>query len=503
MRIQKLNNLTPISTNYTLQNKRKTVDSNSIGSSKPLELRDLTYNRLQVNFRGEIEKAALALVKQFPLEEKLADAFSFLKHGDLLITGSNLKSAQTAMLNSIPRVKDVIKRAFFIEDDKAPGILGFMKNSLNEVEVINGNPDRLFLTTDGKEYYLDAYDSYFVIPGDKLKYKDKELGILDKPKSRSLAFHRYMYAQAFNFEKEAEKVIQGQNKKTLKELYHDRKPIQQVMFKDVAGADNVIKELKEGILYPLRNPKAYENIDLTHGYILHGPPGTGKTYVAKALQNEAGINAKYLNGLELESKWVGDSEKGWRDLFDEAIENQPYLIFLDEFDAVARARGGQDVYGDKVVNQILTLMTDIEDNKHDVFVLAATNNKDAIDPAILRSGRFGKHLEFKKPDREGVGKIFDIHARKKPLDENLNKEEIIQAMFNAEVTGADIKRIVNDAYLNGYSRAGILQKLDENALTEADLSLFRITKEDLMKAIDNFKASRASGKRKPIGYNRQ
>ena len=87
MRIQKLNNLTPISTNYTLQNKRKTVDSNSIGSSKPLELRDLTYNRLQVNFRGEIEKAALALVKQFPLEEKLADAFSFLKHGDLLITG--------------------------------------------------------------------------------------------------------------------------------------------------------------------------------------------------------------------------------------------------------------------------------------------------------------------------------------------------------------------------------------------------------------------------------
>ncbi len=502
MRIQKLNNLTPISQNYTVQPKHKSVDSNSVGSSKPMELRDLTYNRLQINFRGEIETAALALVKQFPLEEKLADAFSFMKHGDLLITGPDIKTAQTAMINSILKVKEVIKRAFFIEDDKSPGILGFMKNNFNEMGVINGNPEKVSLTTDGKEYFLDAYDSYYVIPGDIIRYQDKTLNVLEKPKSRSLSFHRYMYAKAFNFEKEAEKVIQGQNKKTLKELYQDKKPIQQVMFSDVAGADNVIKELKEGILYPLRNPKAYENIDLTHGYILHGPPGTGKTYVAKALQNEAGINAKYLNGLELESKWVGASEKGWRDLFDEAIENQPYLIFLDEFDAVARARGGQDVYGDKVVNQILTLMTDIEDNKHDVFVLAATNNKEAIDPAILRSGRFGKHLEFKKPDRDGVSKIFDIHAKKKPLDENLNKEEIIQAMFDADVTGADIKRIVNDAYLNGYRRAGILDKLDRNTLTDADLEMFKIADEDFMKAIDNFKTSRSSGKRKPIGYNR-
>lgn len=470
----------------------------------PLVLRDTTYNIIQINknkpvFTGAIEKATLMLSKQIPLEERLADAFSFMKHGDLVITGKNIKDAQKSVIESIGKVKNVIKRAFFIEDDNFNGTLAFTKNSFNETEVINANPGRLFLTTDGKEYYLDAHDSFFVIPGDSLKYDGSILNIKDKPKV-DLSFHRFAYAKAFDFQQDANEMIMKQNKKSLMQLFQEKKPVHKVMFSDVAGQDDIINELKEGILYPLRKPRAYENMDLTHGFILTGPPGTGKTYVANALRNEAGMNGRYLNGLELESKWVGESEKAWRELFDEAIENQPYLMFIDEFDAVARARGGSDQYGDKVVNQILTLMTDIDDNKHDVFVLAATNHFDALDPAITRSGRFGKHLQFKLPDLDATGKIFDIHAKNKPLSENLSKDKIVKRMFDLKASGADIKRLINDAYQKGYRRAGILDKLDKNILSDADLDAFRITDEDFNSAIDAFSQGKAG--RRPIGFTK-
>ncbi|CCY25475.1 aAA family ATPase CDC48 subfamily [Brachyspira sp. CAG:484] len=468
-------------------------------------LRDTGYNSLLLNknnpvFRGALEKSALSLAKQIPLEDRLADAFSFMKHGDLIITGKNIKDSQKAMMESLGKLKNVIKRAFFIEDDNFNGTLGFTKNALNETEVINANPGRLFLTTDGKEYYLDAHDSYYVINGDSLKYNGSILNIKQKPKT-NLSMHRHIYAKAFDFQKEADEMIEKQNKKSLMQIFQEKKPAHKVMFSDVAGQDEIVNELKESILYPLRMPRAYENMDLTHGFILTGPPGTGKTYIANALRNEAGMKGRYLNGLELESKWVGESEKGWRDLFDEAVSNQPYLIFIDEFDAVARARGGSDQFGDKVVNQILTLMTDIDDNKHDVFVLAATNHFDALDPAIIRSGRFGKHLHFKLPDLDATRKIFDIHSRNKPLSEDLSKDAITQKMFDLKASGADIKRLISDAYLKGYRRAGILEKLDKNALSDADLDNFRIVDEDFDSAIQAFAEGRT--KRKPIGFNQK
>ncbi len=505
--------ITPLQASYnhygrtSIAQKQERKESNSEVKTKELGtnlLADYSYNRLMVKsaptFKNNLEKSALVLLKQIPLSERLADSFSFMKPGDLLITGKELKFSQKAMLECLNKVKNVIKRAFFIEEDDFKGNLAFFKKSYEEVEIINTNPERMFITTDGQTYYMDPHDSFYVIPGDKLKYKESELEIRKEPKV-NLSIHRPFYVKAFNFEQDSQSVIERQNKKVLNGLYTERKAPQKVMFKDVAGQDEAVKILKENILYPLRKPNAYANIDLSHGFILTGPPGTGKTYAANALKNEANINSRYLNGLEMESKWVGESEGNWRKLFQEAIDNQPYMLFIDEFDAVARARGGTDQYGDKVVNQILTLMTDIDENKYDVFVLAATNHFDALDPAIKRSGRFGVHIPFKLPDLKGTGKIFDIHAKDKPLSEDFDKTSIIERMHELKCSGADIKRLINDAYLQGYKRAGIIEKLDNNTITDADLNNFKITTEDFNAALDTFVNSNCS-KRKPIGFKK-
>lgn len=471
-------------------------------------LMDTTYNSLQIKkrtpvFTGALEKSARALAKQIPLDDRLADAFSFMKHGDLLITGKSLKESQKAMIDSLKRLKNnVIKRAFFIEDDNFKGVLGFTKNALNETEVINGSAKKLFLTTGNQQYYLDPHDSFYVINGDILKYGDSTITIKDHPKT-DLSMQRHIYAQAFDFHKEAEEVIEKQNKKSLMQMFQEQKPVQKVTFEDVIGQDEVVNELRESILYPLRSPRAYENIDLTHGFILTGPPGTGKTFAANALRNEAGMNGRYLNGLELESKWVGESEGAWRDLFEEAKANQPYLMFIDEFDAVARARGGSDQYGDKVVNQILTLMTDIEDNKDSVFVLAATNHFDALDPAITRSGRFGKHLNFKLPDMETIKMLFKSHSKNKPLGNNISIKDIAQKMYDLKASGADVKFIINDAYLKGYRRAGITDKLKQNISVDDDLDRFKILNEDFDAAIKAFAEGRSKSARNPIGFNKK
>lgn len=457
--------------------------------------------KFQPAFTGAIEKATTALAKQIPLDDRLADAFSFTKYGDLIITGNNLKKAQSSLLETMDRFKkNLIKRAFFIEDDNIKGTLAFRKDTLGDTEIINANKSPLFITTGGKEYEIPALSSNYAVTGDVIKINGSVVTIKDKPKT-DLSLHRFAYAKPFNFEKEAEEIISKQNKRTISQMFSEKKTPKMTMFKDVIGQDNVIKELKENILYPLRMPRAYEHLDLHHGYILKGPPGVGKTHTAMALINEAGMNSRFLNGLELENKYVGESEAAWRELFDEAINNQPYLLFIDEFDAVARKRGGHDQYGDKIVNQILTLMTDIDSNKHDVYVMAATNHFDALDSAITRSGRFGKILDFKAPDQKATRALLDNYTAGKPIADDLQKDKIARKMFDLKCTGADVRRLVTDAYLKGYDRAGIIEKLDANTLTDADLDKFKITNEDFENAINAFSEGKTPSRR-PVGFNK-
>ena len=174
-------------------------------------------------------------------------------------------------------------------------------------------------------------------------------------------------------------------------------------------------------------PKAFSK-NTSHGVVLYGPPGTGKTMLALALANEAEIPFVKLNGLELVDKWVGSSEKNLRNLFAKAKEHQPCIIFLDEFEAIARKRSGDSGgrHDDKFVNQLLTLLSDIEKNNDNIFVITATNRLDIIDPAILRSGRIGTHIEVNLPTtKEAIEQILDIHLKDKPVAKDIQKQEIV------------------------------------------------------------------------------
>ena len=460
-----------------------------------------TYSQVGINFKG-VQNKSLALVQPLPLEDRLASLFQNFMIGDLILVGKDLKTAKKAMYQSAGLVKNVIKRAFFIPDEKIGGNLGFIKIPTGEREVINLNPEKINLISNNKTYNLDPNESLYILKDDVLNINGNLLKIKDEPKT-DLSFFREKFSYSFNFENSVVPEIEKINKKAIASLAADeKKRPSKVTFADVGGQDKLIDELKKSIIYPIRYPQGYQNIDVNHGFILYGPPGTGKTHIARALASEADAEFIQLNGLELESKWVGESEANWRALFDTAKESQPCVIFIDEFDAVARSRDSQDEYGNKVVNQILTLMSDIDNEASDVYVIGATNNFKALDSAITRSGRFGKHLEVALPDKEGIGKIYDIHSKNKPLDESVSKEDIVKRLFDLKASGADIRYIINEAHNNGYERAGIFEKMENKTLKDSDISEFKILPEDFDKAIEVFSKSKNINKRNPIGYNK-
>lgn len=460
-----------------------------------------TCNQAMINFKGTTDISRM-LIKQIPLEDKLASLFQNFKLGDMILIGKNMHECAKEMYKNAGLIKNAIKRGFFIPDENLGGSLGFIKNSIGDTEVINLNDFEIPLITNNKTYPLKAHESFYVVQDDILSINGNLLKIKDEPKT-DMSMYRKNFAKAFDFEKEANQNIEKINKKTISQLMQvTRKGTPPVTFAQVGGLYELKNSLKKDIIYPIRYPEAYEGMELNHGFILYGPPGTGKTHIARALANEAGANFISLNGLDMESKWVGESEANWRNLFEEAKDNQPTIIFVDEFDAVARKRDNRDVYGDKVVNQILTLMTDIDNENADVYVVAATNNFKALDSAITRSGRFGKHYEVTPPDKEGLREIFKINTRNRKVDENVNIDKMLDKLADAKATGADMRHIVNEAHNNGFVRAGIFEKMENGTLTGQDVSGFKIAQEDFDKALDDFLKDKKDTARKPIGFIR-
>ena len=328
------------------------------------------------------------------------------------------------------------------------------------------------------------------------------LQIKSKPKV-DLSGYRKNFYKAVDFTKVEKTEIEKLNRKIISQLTREAKETtSKVTFKDVGGQDALITELKRSILYPIKYPEMYETFDVNKGFILYGPPGTGKTHIARALANEAEANFISLNGLEMESKWVGESEENWRTLFEEAKQKQPSIMFIDEIDAIGKSRGGNDVHGDKTLNQVLTLISDLDQSKDNIFVIGATNTFKALDQALIRSGRLSKHIEVKLPDLEGVRQIFDIHAGRKPLDKKIDKKALTQKLYDLKASGADIRFIINEAHLAGYDRAGIHEKMEEGTICGKDKTAFRITQEDFDKAVQKFIETRNGSERKTIGFNK-
>ena len=222
-----------------------------------------------------------------------------------------------------------------------------------------------------------------------------------------------------------------------------------VKFSDVAGIDEAVEELKE-VRDFLREPERYQKMGakIPHGVLLVGPPGTGKTLLAKAVAGEAGVPFFSISGSDFVEMFVGVGASRVRDLFKQAKESAPCIIFIDEIDAVGRQRGaglgGGHDEREQTLNQLLVEMDGFEDNSA-VIMIAATNRPDILDPALLRPGRFDRRVTVDRPDVAGREKILTVHSTNKPLADDVDIARI--AKLTPGFTGADLANLMNEAAL--------------------------------------------------------
>jgi cell division protease FtsH len=222
-----------------------------------------------------------------------------------------------------------------------------------------------------------------------------------------------------------------------------------ITFRDVAGADEAVEELHE-IKEFLENPKKFQALGarIPKGVLLFGPPGTGKTLLARAVAGEAGVPFFSISGSDFVEMFVGVGASRVRDLFEQAKQNSPCIIFMDEIDAVGRHRGagmgGGHDEREQTLNQLLVEMDGftMTDN---IILIAATNRPDILDPALLRPGRFDRQIVVDRPDRKGRAKILEVHTRGKPLGKVINLDDL--AGQTPGFTGADLANLVNEAAL--------------------------------------------------------
>ena len=249
--------------------------------------------------------------------------------------------------------------------------------------------------------------------------------------------------------------------------------IPDVNWDDVGGLDELKDELREAVEWPVKHKEAYDYVDVEapKGVLLYGPPGTGKTLIAKALAKMTESNFISIKGPELLSKWVGESEKGVREIFRKARQAAPCIIFLDEVDALVprRGSGSSDSHvTENIVSQILTEIDGLEE-LHNVLIIGATNRLDIVDEALLRPGRFDRIIEIGNPDSKARKHIFEIHTKKKPLENNVDIKKLVE--ITNGFSGAEIAAITNRAALVALKRyvAGKSQNIKEIKITQQDL----------------------------------
>ncbi|QUC64473.1 CDC48 family AAA ATPase [Nitrosopumilus sp. K4] len=259
--------------------------------------------------------------------------------------------------------------------------------------------------------------------------------------------------------------------------------VPQVTYEDIGGLTDEIKKVREMIELPLRHPEIFEKlgIEAPKGVLLYGPPGTGKTLLAKAVANESNAHFISISGPEIMSKFYGESEARLREIFKEAREKAPSIIFVDEIDSIAPKR--EEVTGEverRVVSQMLSLMDGLE-ARGKVIVISATNRPNAIDPALRRPGRFDREIEIKVPDKKGRKDILAIHSRNMPLSDDVNLDKI-SAVSHGYV-GADLEYLCKEGAMKCLRRLLPELNLEEEKIPPETLDKLVVNHEDFQKAL--------------------
>ena len=259
--------------------------------------------------------------------------------------------------------------------------------------------------------------------------------------------------------------------------------VPQVTYEDIGGLTDEIKKVREMIELPLRHPEIFEKlgIEAPKGVLLYGPPGTGKTLLAKAVANESNAHFISISGPEIMSKFYGESEARLREIFKEAREKAPSIIFVDEIDSIAPKR--EEVTGEverRVVSQMLSLMDGLE-ARGKVIVISATNRPNAIDPALRRPGRFDREIEIKVPDKKGRKDILAIHSRNMPLSDDVNVDKI--SAISHGYVGADLEYLCKEAAMKCLRRVLPILNLEEEKIPPETLDKLIVNHEDFTKAL--------------------
>ncbi len=343
------------------------------------------------------------------------------------------------------------------------------KTEARRAERITFAPTEPLKITGGEEYLAQLLEGRVVTKGDVI-----ELNIMGRRLN--------LVVTAFTPAAEAVIVQADTQVKVSEKPVAEEIRTPKVSYEDIGGLDEEIKKVREMIELPLRHPEIFDRlgVEAPKGVLLHGPPGTGKTLLAKAVANETNAHFISIGGPEIMSKFYGESEERLREIFQEAQENAPSIIFIDEIDSIAPKR--DEVTGEverRVVAQLLSLMDGLEE-RGKVVVIGATNRPHALDPALRRPGRFDREIEIGIPNKQGRLEILQIHTRGMPLAEDVDLEKL------AEIThgyvGADLAALAKEAAMRALRRV----------LPEIDLEVESIPAEVLNKLVvtwDDFMAA--------------
>ena len=262
-----------------------------------------------------------------------------------------------------------------------------------------------------------------------------------------------------------------------------------VTYEDIGGLDEELEQVREMVELPMRHPELFQQLGIEppKGVLLHGPPGTGKTLMAKAVANEIDAYFTNISGPEIMSKYYGESEEQLREVFEEASENAPAIVFIDEIDSIAPKRG--ETSGDverRVVAQLLSLMDGLEE-RGQVTVIGATNRLDALDPALRRGGRFDREIEIGVPDKDGRKEVLQVHTRGMPLDEEIDLERYAESTHG--FVGADLASLTKESAMNALRRVRPELDLEQDEIDADVLDSLEVTENDFKEALKGIQPS--------------